>query len=66
MPLHGQHEMIGRSSLDCFNDSILRTACHDPQPVSYDFRRLVMAGVDRDDECSELLLLGAPGSSRAA
>src|ERR1700756_3486493 len=46
MPLHCQYEMVGGSSFQGLDDSILRTTGHNAKSVSSDFSRLVMAEID--------------------
>lgn len=42
MPLHCYYKMIRGSSLDCFNNSIIRTASHNTQPLANRIRGLMM------------------------
>jgi hypothetical protein len=50
VPLYREHEMIRRSSFERFDDSVLRRARDHAQPIADGVRRLVMTGIDRDDE----------------
>jgi len=50
MPLHGQNEMIGRSSFQSFDDAVIGTVGDDPQADADRCGGLMMRGVDRDDD----------------
>ena len=50
VPLHGQHKLIGRRTLDRLFHSVLGTPRHQPQSIAQRFERLMMAGVHRHDK----------------
>ena len=50
MPLHRDHEMIGRSSFQRLDNAIVGTARHDAQPLAGDIGRLVVRRVDGHNE----------------
>ena len=50
MPLHAQHEVIGRSAFHRFFHAVLGTPRHQPQSIAHHLRRLMMAGVHRHDQ----------------
>src|SRR6266566_3607528 len=50
MPLHSDHKVIGRGSLQAFNDSVVWTLGYDPQPIADYICGLVMTRVCWDHQ----------------
>ena len=48
--VHGKDEVVGRCAFERFDDSVLRRPRDHSQPIADNIRRLVMTGIDRDDE----------------
>ena len=59
MPLHRQNKMIGSCAFDCLNNAVVRAASDRAQAIADDFRRLMMAGVDRN----QLVSASAPAAT---
>ena len=57
MPLHREHEVIGGSAFQGFDDAVVGAAGHDAQAIADRVGRLMMRRVYRDDEFVSLLSL---------